>query len=415
MKKLLYLFLMIFTVSVNAQWTEQTSGVTTSLSSVSGVTDNIAWACGDAGRVIRTNNGGMNWINATGTGIPGTLALYNIFAQDSTTALVTGSSTSAFVYRTTNGGLTWVQVFTQTGGFMNAIWMTSATSGVMTGDPVGGRWSFWRTVDGGVTWDSTGMYIPQAAAEAGWNNALYVSGTNIWFGTNNSRIYYSPLAGLTGTWQVQTTPQLNSYAVWFNTVTSGISGGTQLMQTNNAGTNWTSLTSLGTANISGITGAGLNYWVTRQATAIYRTTDNGATFTTDYTAPAGSFLHIQKARVGNRMWGVRNNGGIAKSDGIVGITSNGTSIPDAYGLSQNYPNPFNPVTNFTFSIPVNSAVTLKVYDITGRLLETLLEGEMKSAGFYTVSFNASKYSSGVYFYTLTSDNFTSTKKMILTK
>lgn len=100
---------------------------------------------------------------------------------------------------------------------------------------------------------------------------------------------------------------------------------------------------------------------------------------------------------------------------MVGITSNGTTIPDAYGLSQNYPNPFNPVTNFTFSIPVNAAVTLKVYDITGRLLETMLDNEMKSAGFYTVSFNAAKYSSGIYFYTLTADNFTSTKKMILAR
>lgn len=415
MKKLLYLFLLIFTVSVNAQWTEQSSGVTTSIYSVSGVNDNIAWVCGAAGRVMRTNTGGMNWINATGTGIPGTLDLYNIFAQDSTTALVTGSSTSAFVYRTTNGGLTWVQVFSQTGGFMNAIWMTSPTAGVMTGDPVGERWSFWRTIDGGVTWDSTGMYIPQAASEAGWNNSLYVSGTNIWFGTNNSRIYYSALAGLTGTWQVQTTPQASSYAVWFNTLTSGLSGGAQLMQTNNAGTNWANLTAPGTGNFNGITGYGLNYWVTRQATMIYRTTDNGASFTTDYTAPAGSYLHIAKARTGNRMWGVRNNGGISKSDGIVGVTPVGTTIPDAYGLSQNYPNPFNPVTNFTFSIPANASVTLKVYDITGRLIESLLENEMKSPGFYTVSFNASKYSSGIYFYTLTADNFTSTKKMILTK
>ncbi|MBL8016820.1 MAG: T9SS type A sorting domain-containing protein, partial [Ignavibacteria bacterium] len=100
---------------------------------------------------------------------------------------------------------------------------------------------------------------------------------------------------------------------------------------------------------------------------------------------------------------------------IVGVTPVGTTIPDAYGLSQNYPNPFNPVTNFTFSIPANASVTLKVYDITGRLIESLLENEMKSPGFYTVSFNASKYSSGIYFYTLTADNFTSTKKMILAK
>lgn len=410
--------IMLFLVigaGVQSQWQEQTSGLTTSLNSVSGVNDNIAWVCGNAGRVLRTNNGGINWINATGTGIPGTLDLYNIFAIDSTTALVTGSNTTAYVYRSTNGGLTWVQVFTQSGGFMNAIWMTSPLIGVMYGDPVGSRWSLWRTTNGGVNWDSTGMFVAQAGAEAGWNNALFVSGTNVWFGTNNSRVYYSPLNGLTGTWQVQSTTQASSYAIWFNTTTSGMLGGAQLMATNNSGVNWTAVTSPGSGNVTGITGSATNWWFTRQATSIYRTTDNGTTFTTDYTAPAGTFTHIQKAAIGSRMWAVRNNGGITSSLSTVGIEPVSTEIPGTFSLSQNYPNPFNPATNFTFSLPKSASVTIKIYDAAGREVDVIANNEFKSAGTYIVNYSAGRLSSGVYFYRITADNFTDTKKMVLTK
>ncbi|HWA05807.1 MAG TPA: T9SS type A sorting domain-containing protein [Ignavibacteria bacterium] len=402
-------------VAVKTQWQEQTSGLTTSLNSVSGVNDNIAWVCGNAGRVLRTNNGGINWINATGTGIPGTLDLYNIFALDSTTALVTGSGTTAYVFRTSNGGLTWVQVFTQSGGFMNAIWMTSPLTGVMYGDPVAGRWSLWRTTNGGVNWDSTGMFLAQAGSEAGWNNAMYVSGTNIWFGTNNSRVYYSPLGGLTATWQVQSTTQASSYAIWFNTTTSGMLGGAQLMATNNSGVNWTAVTSPGSGNVTGITGSAVNWWFTRQATSIYRTTDNGVTFTTDYTAPAGTFTHIQKAATGSRMWAVRNNGGIASSLSTVGIDPVSTEIPGYYSLSQNYPNPFNPATKFRFSLPQSSAVTIKIYDIAGREVDVLANDVYMSAGSYEVNYSADRLSSGVYFYRLTANDYVETKKMVLTK
>lgn len=91
-----------------------------------------------------------------------------------------------------------------------------------------------------------------------------------------------------------------------------------------------------------------------------------------------------------------------------------SAIPEFYTLEQNYPNPFNPITNINFMIPVNGLVTLKVYDVLGREVETLLNEE-KSAGSYTFEFNASKLSSGVYIYQLTSGNFKATKKLLLMK
>jgi hypothetical protein len=83
-------------------------------------------------------------------------------------------------------------------------------------------------------------------------------------------------------------------------------------------------------------------------------------------------------------------------------------------LNQNYPNPFNPTTTISFTIPSTSNVSLKVFNILGKEVATLVN-ESKSAGNYSINFNASGLSSGVYFYQLTTDNFTSTKKFILMK
>ena len=93
-------------------------------------------------------------------------------------------------------------------------------------------------------------------------------------------------------------------------------------------------------------------------------------------------------------------------------------IPKKSDLSQNYPNPFNPITKIDYNITYNSKVTLKVFDITGREISTLVN-ETQEAGYYTVQFNASEYASGTYFYRLTTEggkeSFAITKRMILLK
>ena len=100
-------------------------------------------------------------------------------------------------------------------------------------------------------------------------------------------------------------------------------------------------------------------------------------------------------------------------DNATSITGNNGTI-NGYNLSQNYPNPFNPTTEINFTIPETGFVELKVYDLTGRLVKTLVS-DMKNAGSYNVEFNAEGISSGVYFYKLSTDNFSDIKKMILLK
>ncbi|MCI0473534.1 MAG: T9SS type A sorting domain-containing protein, partial [Ignavibacteria bacterium] len=88
--------------------------------------------------------------------------------------------------------------------------------------------------------------------------------------------------------------------------------------------------------------------------------------------------------------------------------------PSEYNLSQNYPNPFNPVTSISFAIPKQGFVSLKIYDIAGREVKTLVN-EFKHAGYYSVDFNGSSLASGVYFYGIQCGDFVSVKKMVLIK
>jgi uncharacterized delta-60 repeat protein len=99
---------------------------------------------------------------------------------------------------------------------------------------------------------------------------------------------------------------------------------------------------------------------------------------------------------------------------VTGIQQINHEVPGKFSLSQNYPNPFNPVTNIEFSVPKSAFVNLIVYDISGREVETLVNQNM-SAGIYKADWDASKYSSGMYLYTITAGNFRETKKMLLIK
>jgi len=100
--------------------------------------------------------------------------------------------------------------------------------------------------------------------------------------------------------------------------------------------------------------------------------------------------------------------------GATSVTSNSTNIPDEYKLFDNYPNPFNPETNIRFLIKDAGIVTLKVYDITGKLVSTLVN-EKLSAGDYTTKLNGTNIASGIYFYRIESNGFTDVKKMMLIK
>ena len=100
------------------------------------------------------------------------------------------------------------------------------------------------------------------------------------------------------------------------------------------------------------------------------------------------------------------------------VTLEQLTTPEVYSVSQNYPNPFNPATTIEYSIPENASVSLKIYDMLGKEVAQLVN-KAQDKGTYIVNWNASSFSSGIYFYRISATgskgNFTDTKKMILSK
>jgi len=96
------------------------------------------------------------------------------------------------------------------------------------------------------------------------------------------------------------------------------------------------------------------------------------------------------------------------------IAQSALTLPTEYLLEQNHPNPFNPATTITYQLPKSGSVTLKIFDILGNGVRTLVN-EQKEMGKYTVQFDASSLASGTYVYQLRVNDYTSTKKMLLIK
>ena len=120
MKAIILFLICVFCFTSNsfAQWTEQSSGITSPLYSVSAVDNNVAWACGENGVVLRTINSGVNWTTTTSPNP--SVGLYTIRGIDAMIALVGGASANAgHVFKTIDGGQTWTQTFLQPGGFIN--------------------------------------------------------------------------------------------------------------------------------------------------------------------------------------------------------------------------------------------------------------------------------------------------------
>ena len=149
-------------------------------------------------------------------------------------------------------------------------------------------------------------------------------------------------------------------------------------------------------------------------------TNNGATFTSMPTMSGGG-AGAGMLTIDRSMMFSQETSNIYKLKATYSVVTsidehiNLSNIPQDYSLSQNYPNPFNPTTTINFALPKSGIVSLKVYNQLGQLVETLSDG-FKQAGSYSINFDASKLSSGIYFYNLiTSEGFVETKKMLLVK
>lgn len=433
MKNKLLLIIIVF-IRVNiiysqqTTWTELNSGVTTTLTSVwCYQPPSCVWVCGYSGTVLKSTNLGINWVNLTGNGIPTNVQLINIcspanYSNIAFTAGYLGSDT--WVWRTTNGGINWTQIFYQAGGFINSVWMINNNIGFMMGDPVGQRWSLWKTTNGGTLWDSTGLFLPQSGSETGYNNSMFIYYPKIWFGTNNSRIYYSTNFG--NNWTIQSVPDIYSYAIGGNPLVHFelFFGGGYLFKTTNDGMNWIQINSIGGGDFAGIgtTPLPVDYpqyqlvWYIRNSNQIYFGLSSGTNWVIEYTNPTASmkYHHLSFAQAGYRMFAVGTLGKISVRDLPYQVKKISTEIPPDFKLFQNYPNPFNQSTVIEFQCPVRSKIILEIYDISGKLISVLTNNEY-DAGKYQIKFSGNYLSSGIYFIKLIAENFTQTRWMVLIK
>jgi photosystem II stability/assembly factor-like uncharacterized protein len=365
---LIYLLALIPCRIINSQpqfYTEQNSGVTSSLNStcISVAAGQLmqVWACGDDGIVIKSTNQGTNW-PLFNNGIPSSLNLVTItnkaFDTLNNIVLTAGNiGTTTYVYQSSYGGLSWSQVFSQQNGHINAIWMSNIMNGFMVGNPVGGRWSVWKTTNGGYNWDSAGLYIPQSGTETGWNNSLAIMNSVIMFGTNNSRIYKSTNLGLNFSYVA--TPEQNSTALWIYWDTVNVSfaytGGNNIYASTDGGLNWTQASCPDTGSFKGFcpgyvgveNNAPMGVYAIRKNTKVYYSNGPWGNFYGEYTAPSGIYNHMAYD-IGmfywNYTWAVRSNGGITRISLFRGgaVRKLSSVVPSGYSLFQNYPNPFNP-------------------------------------------------------------------------
>ncbi len=198
----------------------------------------------------------------------------------------------------------------------------------------------------------------------------------------------------------------------------GFAGGsTGLLYTSNGGNIWSDLPGIpGSGSINGISfGDMIGELFISRGSSIYRTTSAGVNWEVSHTA-TGTYNHLQGARTqGNHnIWAIRSNGGISKYTYPIGIKPISSEVPNLYMLYQNYPNPFNPSTKIRFGIPKTSFTEIKIYDNLGREIYTLVS-QVITTGKYEVEWNAENYPSGVYYYKVTSGNYTDSKKMVLVK
>jgi photosystem II stability/assembly factor-like uncharacterized protein len=404
------------------QWETQASPTMIALYSVKPVNQNIVWACGGNGTatspvVIRTTNSGATWENVSGN-----LAnqdLYCITALDANRAWV-GTATGK-ILATTNGGSSWAeQTYPGTQSpFINAIWIFNTGIGFAMGDPTsGGRFNVLKTTNFGQSWAHLANEPVGGSSEAGWNNSFVMTdANNIWFGTNASRVWRTSDGGTT--WTSAASGATNSYAIYFKDNNNGMVGhstGT-IRVTNNGGASWTAVTSPTTNPITGMSYiSGTNFAWIGAASIPYKSTNNGTSWSSQTVYPiSGTIGHLAFVDT-SYGWGVTSNGEVIRyrPAGANAVGEDKSGKPQSFTLEQNYPNPFNPTTRVTFSIGTHGHTSLRVFDLLGREVAVLVN-EVKQAGTYSISFNASALPSGVYFYKLTSGSFAQTKRMVLIK
>jgi len=420
--KIFFFLLIIIAVDLHADWIEQLSGYNHSLQSVSTIDGNNVWVSGGTGEVLRSTNGGLSWLYVGLLDSLQASGIIYIYALDSITAIIICYKPPAsYLLRTSDGGQSWSIVLNQRGSFFSHFAFKDSINGFLVGIPVGNRWGLWKTSDAGVTWDSSGLYLPGTNGDFSQTNSLQISGDDIFFGTYYSEIFHSHDFGKSWNYVNAGGGNIHALAVSGNT---GFAGDISSYKTKNGGLSWLPVTLPYGSFITSFTAINTNFWFTR-ADRIYHSSDNGNNFNYEHqSTDHQTYIQISMKQINGHYvgWAVENIGGhISKYVEPIGIISISSEIPVRFSLHQNYPNPFNPSTTIKFDIKKSSFVKLTVYNFLGKETE-ILANEETQPGSYEVKWNASNTASGVYFIKLIAEdkynpgiNYIETRKIVLLK
>ena len=327
--------------------------------------------------IYRSSNLGANWIKKSDGIAVGGGALYAFSESIYENAGVLYTGTYTGIYRSTNGGDNWV-VTNISGTDIEAKNFLNYNGIIFAARESINIPGSYKSTDNGVTWAPFSINSTYLPAITFFNDgARLYAGTidGVWLSTNNGLNWASRNQGLSLDPYSSSIIRANGVLV-----TSLKFGGSGIFSSTNDGALWNDF------------GAGLPF-----------------------------LSEISQLLVFNNNILAATSGGIFKRNlnDLNGITTVSSEIPASFSLSQNYPNPFNPSTKIKFDVPnvVNGrdlSLRLIIYDAIGREAATLVNEDLKP-GSYEVSWDAGNFPSGVYFYTLRSENYSKTAKMLLIK
>lgn len=407
-KVILVLFLVSFNLDLNAQWVSVSTPPASNCFIASGAD---YYGASGSNKLYHSSNGGINWDTVyrfTNGNVIRSMAVKNnlMFA-----GLGWGSDQGIFM--SSNNGVNWTKQITVSEPYCI---LTANATDVYAGTAGG----VYLSTNNGTSWVQTALTVT--------TTCLATDGTYIYAG-------YGEVFG-SGTRALRRT--MDRGATWSNlglqdsiikcitvigsTIICGGNGGSPdnsgLFRTTNNGSTWSTVPlqypqenmeslMLIDNNIIGKSSLGNIYLSKNTGASWINKTDN---------LPHSSYDSYVMLYANGYIFTKGSTGQLFKRQytEIIGIQKISSEIPSKYKLEQNYPNPFNAITNIKYQITKNGNVSLKIFDILGNQITTLVN-ETQSPGMYQVNWNAGSLSSGVYFYRLQTGNFTDTKRMILIK
>lgn len=397
-------------------WTLQNSGVSIPLRSIYFINADTGWVAGNTGIILKTTNGGQNWFQLN-TGTTGWL--HTIFFLNENYGWAGGSYST--LIKTTDGGLSWQPSTVAGVQFFNSVFFLNESVGWLADGASGGEASIYKTTDGGTIWTEQLEIQSQSYNfnDIYFKNENYGwavgSGGDIWFSTNGGDDWILTEDDIYN--NLESIAHCETDELWiagsYELILYSINGEVPVELTlftaevleKEVELNWSTATE---TNNSG-------FEILRFAqndndgwNKIGFVPGHGTTTETQHYAFKDNDVKTGKYQF--RLKQIDYDGTFEYSQTVE------VEIPlvNEFSLSQNYPNPFNPVTKIKYSVPNLSNVTIKVFDVLGNEIETVVDEE-KQVGTYEINWNAVKLPSGVYFCQLKSGSFIQTNKMLLLK